>query len=171
MHSNSMKRVYPFVILLFFTLLFSSCSQSPANTPSAATTPTPADTTAIGSEGTADPSKGTVTGVLKLNGKPMEGILLGLGTVLQDQSGLEIATSYDPIESPQTSTLADGSFKFVNVPAGRYGLIYANLAETYLLLVPGDPNVTNAILVTVEAGQKADLGELDFDELPEKFSQ
>ncbi len=116
---------------------------------------------------TIAPSLGVVTGVLQLKGKPVEGTSLGLGEVVKDTNGVEIATSYDRINSPQASTAADGSFTIINAPPGRYGLIYANGPETYLLLKPGNPDKKEAVLISVSAGQKVDLGVLNYTELPD----
>ncbi len=118
-------------------------------------------------QATQDPQLGAVTGIMKYKGKPVDGVSLGLANVIKNAQGTEIATSFDRTTAPQANTGKDGSFAFVNVKPGRYGLIYANLPETYLLLVPGDPNIVQAILVSVEAGQQTDIGILDFDELPE----
>lgn len=127
--------------------------------------PTASQPTAV--EVTQDLQLGMVTGTMQLQGKPVRGVLLGLANVLKDANGTEIATSYDPVGGPQTTTRQDGSFTFNNVKPGRYGLIYANLPETYLLLVPGNPKIQQAILVTVTAGQQSDLGLLNFEQLPE----
>ena len=143
--------------------LLAACSASPTQPTQAVeagATKQPAET--------ADPGMGAVVGTLKYKGKPLSLVTLGLANVIKDAQGLEVATQFDRAFSPQTSTQANGSFEFLNLKPGRYGLIYANGPETYLLLKPGDPNIQEAILMTVTAGQKVDLGVLDFDNLPDQ---
>jgi hypothetical protein len=112
---------------------------------------------------TTQPGSGVVIGKLMLKGKPLVNNAIGLGQVLKSDSGAELATAFDRIASPQTSTGPDGSFIFVNVPPGRYGLIFTETPETYLLLKPG---LEEAILVAVDADKTSDLGTFDFASLP-----
>jgi hypothetical protein len=115
---------------------------------------------------TPDPQTGRVEGFLYFKGKPKVSTELALAHVVTDTSGQEIATAFDRANSPMTNTSDNGYFLFENVKPGRYGLIYADLPETYLLLKPGDSATQEAVLLTVEAGSVFDLGKLDYDQLP-----
>lgn len=115
-------------------------------------------------EVTPDPMMGQVTGEILLKGKPLPYQLFFLADVLKDnKTGMELATALDRSSAPSTVSNEEGVFNFANVPPGRYGLIFINATDTYLLLYPGKQE---AILVTVEEGGKIDLGVLDFDDLP-----
>ncbi len=106
---------------------------------------------------------GKVTGKMLLKGVIVKNVALGLGAVLKSKEGAELVTSFGRPQSPTADTRDDGTFTFVNVPPGRYGLIFADLPETYLLIYPGKKD---AILMTVEAEKTLDLGVLDFADLP-----
>lgn len=113
---------------------------------------------------TPDPTMGHVTGEILLNGKPLPYQMFFLANVLKDsKTGMELATSLDRSVAPRTFSDEKGVFDFANVPPGRYGLILLNGTDTYLLIYPGKQE---AILLTVEAGGKIDLGLLDFEDLP-----
>jgi hypothetical protein len=51
----------------------------------------------------------------------------------------------------------------MNVPPGRYVLIIDNVTSVSLLM---DPTGNQAILLTLEPGDKKDLGVLDYTDLP-----
>jgi hypothetical protein len=155
------RKLFRFLLVLIISLLLLAACSTKTTEPTNPPVQQPNQPTV-----TADPKMGMVVGVLKLKGKPVPFVALGLADVLKDAQGLEVATSYDRSSAPQVDTEADGSFAFMNVKPGRYGLIYANEPETYLLLKPGDPDIQEAVLVTVTAGQKIDLGVLDFNDLP-----
>ncbi len=112
---------------------------------------------------TTAPGTGKVTGKMLLKGVVVKKVALGLGAVLKSKDGAELGTSFGRPQSPTADTRDDGAFTFVNVPPGRYGLIFADLPESYLLIYPGKKD---AILMTVEAEKTLDLGVLDFADLP-----
>jgi hypothetical protein len=115
-------------------------------------------------EVTPNPTMGQVSGEILLKGKPLPFQTFFLADVLKDnKTGMELATSLDRSTAPKTISNENGVFSFMNVPPGRYGLIFISATDTYLLLYPGKQE---AILVTVEAGGKIDLGVLDFEDLP-----
>lgn len=110
-----------------------------------------------------DPDLGSVTGVLLTNNTPVVNATLYLAEVLKDDQGRESVASFDRVNSPRTFTDAQGRFRFVNVPPGRYGLVLDKILDSYLL---NDPETGGQFLITVEVGQEADLGELDHEDLP-----
>jgi hypothetical protein len=115
---------------------------------------------------TQDPAYGSLIGVLQLKGEAVESVTLGLANVIIDAEGQEIATSFNRNEAPITVTSSDGRFLFENINPGRYGLIYASLPESYLLLIPNNSAIQEAVLMTIEAGKETNLGILNYSELP-----
>lgn len=112
---------------------------------------------------TAAPGTGVVTGVLKLQGKPVKGLLLYLGTFLKNSAGQEFTAVVEPAKSPSTNTEEDGKFTFINLPPGRYSLIMDNVVKQYLLY---KPNSKDYIAIDLPAGGNVDLGTLDYSDLP-----
>ena len=113
---------------------------------------------------TKDPSMGAVNGRLLEADKPAPNVILYLAEVVKDDSGKEMVVSYDRVTSPNTTTDDQGNFVFVNVKAGRYGLILDTVIDSYFLHYPGGTN--EQILFSVETNQETDLGELNYDSLP-----
>lgn len=177
-----MKKIL--LIALLTLLLMSACSGSGSPTVSTATSspdtsgegypapesavePTsyPAPAVEFIQEPTWTPAPGTgkVTGVLKLNGKPVNDVTLFLGTFLQNDEGQDFTAYVEPATSPKTGTLSDGSFTFVNVAPGRYSLILYNAVTQYLLFKPG---TQEHYVIEVAENGTFDLGLMDYDELP-----
>jgi hypothetical protein len=113
---------------------------------------------------TPDPALGKVTGKILFKDKPMVNMNLYLGKVLTDDKGVEFVTSLNPSTDPTCITDVEGNFSFINVPSGRYGLIVDNSSNVFLLLDPTDSN--KAMLLTIDAGTKIDLGTLSYTDLP-----
>lgn len=112
---------------------------------------------------TADPSMGVVQGVILNANQPLDQAIIYLSQIKTDAKGTELAAALDPAESPRTATDEQGKFIFVNVPPGRYALIFYVVTDAFLLNYPdnGEP-----ILLTVESGKTTDLGKLSYDDLP-----
>lgn len=125
----------------------------PMPTAESAVAPTP--TTAAGT--------GKVTGTIQLNGKPVENILLFLGTFLKNSEGVEYTAVVEPAFSPQAYTDAEGKFTFVNITPGKYTLVLDNVTSQFLLFKPG---TQDHYTIEVMPDSTVDMGELNYDELP-----
>lgn len=89
--------------------------------------------------------------------------VLFLGNIVQGADGKEGIVSLDRITAPRADVNADGTFTFVNVPPGRYGLTAEIDTLSLLLNKPADGS---EFIITVEAGKQTDLGELVYPDLP-----
>lgn len=112
---------------------------------------------------TSDDSKGNVSAVINYNGQPLGAYVFYLADVLKGEDGKEIATSLDRINSPQAVTDNQGVLTFHNIEPGRYGLIMIEGMNSYLLLNPTDGN---SLIIDVAAGERLDLGTLNYTDLP-----
>lgn len=112
---------------------------------------------------TQDKQKAIVKGVLLYNGKPVKRWNLYLGGVIMDSNGKEIIASMDQQKDANCLTQDNGAFTFFNVPPGRYAIILDNGTSAALLL---KPKGTEAILLSLKAGDIIDLGKLDYSNLP-----
>ena len=112
---------------------------------------------------TSDPQMGNVQGVLLLNGQPVNNVFFYLAEIIKDKTGKDIVAGLDRVNSPNTHTNNDGSFAFINMKPGKYGLILDVATNQFLINYPDE---TKAIVITVEAGKTVDLGTLDYDSLP-----
>jgi hypothetical protein len=118
--------------------------------------------TATLSVATSDKDKGEIEGQLYLKGSPLPGYNLYLAALIKDDKGNEIARM-NPQASPLSTTDKNGQFRFVNVPAGRYGLILEVISETYIL---SDPTSGQSFEVSAKAGEITHVGKLDYSDLP-----
>jgi hypothetical protein len=106
---------------------------------------------------------GIVEGQLLLNSIPLAGINLYLADFLKDANGKEYVASVSIQNSPFAVTDAEGKFRFVNVPANRYGLVIEDGTQSFILLPPkGDGD----LIAEVQDQKIFDLGKLDYQELP-----
>jgi len=110
------------------------------------------------------PDKCTITGVLLVSPgpQPVKRTLLALANVIE-ANGTPIVASMDSLNPPRTLTDDNGRFIFVEVTADTYTLILDKITESFLL---SHPTSGEDILITCEAGQVIDLGELAYSELP-----
>ena len=101
------------------------------------------------------PGLGVVSGrfVLELGGSAIIGATSYLGVVDEVQENFTIAR-LDTQTAPKAITDETGRFVFVDVPPGRYALIYETPVDTYLARYPSGEDV----VVDVEAGKLVDLG-------------
>jgi uncharacterized protein YceK len=112
---------------------------------------------------TSIPGTATVQVKISNNNAALSGTTFFLANTLKNSEGQEISTSLDPTTAPLAVSDPDGSVVFHNVKPGRYGLMLSSGMDTYLLL---NPNDGKAILLTVKADDKIDLGDLKFTNLP-----
>lgn len=132
--------------------------------PVASPLPTPTSVPAISSsEGT-----GVITGRLLLileDGRivPVPDVVMAAAEVLTNDQGEEKVVGYDRTGSPKDQTDENGFFAIVDVPPGRYGLILDTVMTSFLLSMPDQ---SGDMLITIEPGTQADMGELTYDMLP-----
>lgn len=68
--------------------------------------------------------------------------------------------SMNPDTSPSTATSEEGRFVFQDVEPGTYAMVMWTPGNSWVV---SDPETNKDILVTVEAGQITDLGEIKTD--------
>jgi hypothetical protein len=112
-----------------------------------------------------NPSLGTVFGCILHHGEPVMGYSVYLADLLKDEQGQELVASLKRGSAPQAILDKDGNFVFNNVPPGRYALMFSDGMNSYLLLVP-QQGADEAIIVEVSAGEKFDLGTLNYLDFP-----
>lgn len=174
-----MKKTAPFFFL--FLLTISACASNldlPA--PEVAETSYPAATASVIVENST--SYPAATEELKPVETPVQSEQLGslrvvvfhqgspfpkgnffLANILKSSEGQEIAVSLDREVAPRALSTETGLVEFYNVNPGRYGFVYYDGFNIYMLLNPKDGK---GILVDVVAGETLDLGTFDFNELP-----
>jgi hypothetical protein len=91
--------------------------------------------------------------------EPAGGVILYLGSILQNSEGNESLVELDKGTAPQARLNTLGEFVFVDVPPGRYGLFLDLLRGAVLLNNPED---NGDLVVEVQGGQVLDLGELEY---------
>jgi len=106
---------------------------------------------------------GIVTGRMLENGKPVVNLILYLAELLKDDKENEAIASFDRVSSPRAYTDTEGRFVFSNIPPDRYGLVLDIVVDSYLL---HHPDTEQQILFYIAAGEKTDLGNLNYDSLP-----
>lgn len=112
---------------------------------------------------TFDSDKGIIRGKILRNDNPVQDITLYLAEVMKDSEGNELIASFSKTDSPRTSTNQEGSFTFLNITPGRYGLVLDTVIDSYLL---HDPENDEQIIISVEQGKEVNIGELSFESLP-----
>jgi hypothetical protein len=106
---------------------------------------------------------GAVEGQFLLNGAPVRGMNFYLADFILSAEGKEHRASINPSTSPLAVSDSSGMVRFNNVPAGKYGVVLEVEISSYLLLTPeGDDGLS----VTVEEQKVANLGKLDYQDLP-----
>ena len=108
------------------------------------------------------PSKdsGVVIGRILVEGsrEAYLGANLLLGEVVEaDQPGYPPLIGFSEQSNPKAVIAKDGSFLFINVPPGKYGLVMTNLLSTSLI---ENPETGESLIISVDAGELIDLGEL-----------
>jgi hypothetical protein len=103
---------------------------------------------------------GIVTGKILIEGsrEPYLGANLFLGEVVDaTQPGYPPLIGYSENSDPKAVIAQDGSFLFLNIKPGRYGIVMVNPLSANLIqnLDTGD-----TLIITVEAGKENSLGEL-----------
>jgi hypothetical protein len=109
---------------------------------------------------TPEDDSGIVTGKLLVEGsrEAYLGANLVLGEVVDaDQPGYPPLVGYSEDSDPKAVLAKNGSFLFVNIPPGKYGIVMTNPLVTNLV---EDPKSGETLIIKVEAGKITDLGEL-----------
>jgi hypothetical protein len=91
--------------------------------------------------------------------EPLAGYNLYLGNILQNNEGNESLVELDRGTAPKAQLNALGEFVFVDVPAGRYGLMIDLVRGAALL---NDPDDGSDLIVEIQGGQIVDLGEMAY---------
>jgi hypothetical protein len=85
---------------------------------------------------------------------------LYLGKILSSTQGEEGLVELDPTTAPRAQVDAQGTFVFIDVPPGKYGLFLNTPGGALLLNQPTDGS---ALVVDASGGQTIDLGELSYE--------
>jgi hypothetical protein len=113
---------------------------------------------------TPDATMGAVSGILLRNNKPPASeIILYLAEIIKDAKGNDRLASFSPVDSPSTTTDAQGNFRFANIKPGKYQLVLYTVINAYFLYYPGEKK---EIIVTIEPAKTVELGSLNYDTLP-----
>lgn len=165
------------IIILLTAMLFVGCN-SQTTPPPVSVSPTSESTPEIAptqdftqpgavilSIPTPTSETGVVTGVILLAGNPPlpAKAIVALGDILLGSTGDRLLASYDRLTDPYMLVDANGRFFFADILPGEYALIYDRIADSLLLR---DPATGEDLIITVEAGQTVDLGEMIFSDLP-----
>jgi hypothetical protein len=108
------------------------------------------------------PGPGSVHAIVYSDGVPVAGYVFLLGTVIMDDSFF-FTVSFDPAFAPKAVSDENGDITFTNVPYDYYGLVLRNGPGFYLLV---NPYTGKAISVSIIPASLADLGKLEFFDLP-----
>ena len=161
-----------FRILLLSVILLSGCTAKPVTVnPSAGSETTPDSDTASSNlnvvtpfpEPTRNPDLAVVQGHLLMKGKPFTQGIIYFSKVIQDNSGKDIVVGLDRTSPLNSDLSADGEFKVMNIPPGRYGIVLDLVSHGALLNIPGKKE---SYLIDVSKGQDLDLGDLNYTDLP-----
>lgn len=155
-------------ILFLFTIFLGGCSAT-SNLPVPNATgnisyPVPSNTIPTIIDPTRDPEKSTVQGRLLLNGKPVTHGIIYFSRVIQDNTGKDIVVGLDRTSPLNSDLNKNGQFKVVNIPSGKYGIVFDLVSQGTLLDAPGKEE---SLLVNIVKGQDIDLGDLNYSNLPE----
>lgn len=112
---------------------------------------------------TPDTTKGNIKGTLLRNNQGVPEAILYLAEIIKDDKGNDRLASFNPFESPSTTTNTEGVFIFPNVAPGKYQLVLYTVVNAYFLYYPGEKK---EIIVTVKENQTIDVGKLNYDSLP-----
>lgn len=138
-------------------------STSPTSLDSPLTSPVPTPRPLPTQDATLGSIKGSLFGGSGASRFAARDVVLFLGNIVPGPDGKEGIVSLDRITAPRADVNADGTFTFVNVPPGRYGLTAEVDTLSLLLNKPADGT---EFIITVEAGKQTDLGELVYPDLP-----
>jgi hypothetical protein len=164
---------FRYVAMAVIAALCVACAPSPAPSPSQTqpstsldsplTSPVPTPRPLPTQDPTLGSIKGSLFGGAGAARFAARDVVLFLGNIVQGPDGKEGIVSLDRITAPRADVNADGTFTFVNVPPGRYGLTAEVDTLSLLLNKPADGT---EFIITVEAGKQTDLGELVYPDLP-----
>jgi hypothetical protein len=91
--------------------------------------------------------------------EPVTRGVLYLGGLLADDSGVDAMVGVDKTSAPTAPVNSRGEFVFVDVPAGRYGLMFDDFISTVLL---NDPETSSDFIIEVAGGESQSLGDLAY---------
>ncbi len=91
--------------------------------------------------------------------EPLAGYNVYLGNILRNNQGDESLVQLDRGTAPRAQLNALGEFVFVDVPAGRYGLMLDMVRGAVLL---NDPDDGSDLIIEIQGGQVIDLGEMAY---------
>ncbi len=110
---------------------------------------------------------GAVTGRIFVHNdqgfRPIHKVIVALAAVIAGDDGIERAAGYDAAAAPRTDIRDDGTFVIDEVPPGRYGVILDAVMAQILITEPENPE--NSLVITIEAGEVTDLGNLVYPSL------
>jgi hypothetical protein len=162
------------IAILLFATISIGCQSAPTSLPST-TSPTPLRSPlqsplSIPADlnvplPTQDPNLGSVKGIYLVAGQPEVGRILYLAGVVKDASGKETAVGFERSSPLRTTTQSDGSFRFVNVPPGKYAIVVDVIVNAFMM---NDPKSGKDLLVEIVNGSQVDLGTLDHPVSPGK---
>lgn len=116
---------------------------------------------------TPDLTRGSVRGQIfvRVEGAelPVRGENLFLAPIGKTEEGVEVAAILDRLSNPRATTDNGGNFSFYNVPPGRYGLVFDQVPQSFLL---NRPPKGDSLVIEVTAGEVTDVGRLVYDEFP-----
>ncbi len=131
---------------------------TPIPGPTSTSTPLPSPTPIP----TPIPTKGAITGQLigRESGEPAGGLVVYLGEVSYMQPSSIPVVTMKQQASPHTMADESGHFAFSDLEPETYALILWTPAKSFVI---NDPETGQGLLVTVEAGVIAELGEIIVD--------
>ena len=118
-------------------------------------------------EPTQDPNLGRLSGTL-LNSvagevSPVAAKTLYLAPIIKNAEGVNVVAALDRQSSPKAVTDENGNFAFPNLANGEYGLILDLVIESFLLK---QPETEESLVIQILNGEKVELGELVYEDIP-----
>jgi len=160
-------------LILILTLALAACKagrsdltslESPLSRPIAFDSPLPNLTVVDAATPVSQPPAdlGLVMGTLKpvrgeLRSVPLSGVSLYLAPLIHSTDGQSAMAKHNAKYDPKAAIDEAGRFVFPNVEPDVYALVYSSVISEFLVKEPGS---NKDLLITVEAGQIADLGEI-----------
>lgn len=109
---------------------------------------------------TKDSNLGLVKGKLVFRSFWDGKYLLHLAPIIQDKEGNDVIVKFDRSDTIVSEPTSDGDFEFINVPAGRYGLVFDTISTSFLIT---NPDGETTLIINVNGNETVDLGKVNFD--------
>lgn len=93
----------------------------------------------------------------------VNGVIIGLATVIRDEKGNPKVSGYEAASAPKSITDDAGHFVISDLKPGAYTVILDAVLSQWQL---SDPKTGNTIVVQIAPGQVTDLGTMVYDKLP-----